>query len=75
MFRRRYENKLKRAWQHGYDQGCIDGWRNAEDAIDTWKVIVKRNAEREAKLAVEDEMREREDKAYTDGLRDSNLLS
>jgi len=75
MFRRRYENKLKRAWQRGYDQGCIDGWRNAEKSIDTWKVIVKRNAEREAKLAVEDEMRQREDKAYTDGLRDSNLLS
>ncbi len=65
---------LKEAYKKGYRDGCIDGYKNAEEAAATWISIVRRDAARKAQDKMGEEIRIREDKAYADGLRDAKLL-
>jgi len=67
-------NALKEAYKKGYRDGCVDGYKNAEEAAATWISIVRRDAARKARDEMSYEIRIREDKAYADGLRDAKLL-
>lgn len=68
------KNELARERKAGYEQGCLAGWRNAEDHTIELIAIAKREGEKGARLELLAKMRTVEDKAYTDGLRDAGLI-
>lgn len=75
FLRRIIKNEIDKAYRSGYADGCVSGYRRCEDKTVELISICKREAERGTRLKMLSEMLDREDKAYTAGLKDAGLIN
>ena len=72
---RLYKRELEAATKRGFEEGCLTGYRNCESAIPALIALAKREERQKAREDIHEEMLEREDRAYAQGLAHRNYLN
>ena len=67
--------RIEAAEQKGFSDGCLQGWKNCENHMMAMIALAKREGAKNARQELLHQMREIEDRAYTEGLRDGGLIS
>lgn len=75
FFQKRCEAIVARAERIKYEEGCMDGYRRCEENMAALMQICKRDAARGERMKMMQNMIEREEKAYADGMEHQKILA